>query len=236
MGKTLAALLMIALAGCSVTEKEAPTGASGSTTEGSSFEGSGFLSKETYAKLQPGTKDQVAFVYIDQSANWPQYSKVYIAPVTMGLGPNDNVSEQDQEMLSSYFYHALEKELSKNFTLVNQPGPGVMTLRVALTDVTTATPGLRTISVVIPQARLLNAAGDMATGSYAFVGSAQSEGEVLDPSGKVIAAGVDKRSGGMSIKNANVWEWGDAEKAMDYWAQKIATRLQELHSGAMPTT
>src|SRR5215471_12658645 len=192
MGKTLAAVLMITLAGCSVTEKEAPADASGSTTQGSSFEGSGFLSKETYAKLQPGTKDQVAFVYIDQSANWPQYSKVYIAPVTMGLGPNDNVSEQDQQMLSSYYYHALERDLAKHFTLVNQPWPGVMTLRVALTDVTTATPVLRTISVVLPTARVLNAVRKLATGSYAFVGSAQSEGEITDSmTHQVLAAAID---------------------------------------------
>jgi hypothetical protein len=234
MGKTLTALLMIALASCSVTQKETPATPelSGSTTGNS-----GFLSPETYAKLQTGTKDQIGLVYINHSAKWSQYNKVMIAAVTMGLGPNDNVSEQDQQMLASYYYHALEKDLSKDFTLVNQPGPGVMTVAVALTNATTATPALRTISVVIPQARILNAVGDMATGSYAFVGSAQSEGEITDSmTHEVLAAGVDKRSGGLSIKNADVWEWGDAENAMDFWAQRIATRLHELHTGAMPTT
>jgi len=54
--------------------------------------------------------------------------------------------------------------------------------------------------------------------------------------GQVLAAGVDKRSGGLSIKNADVWEWGDAKAAMDFWAQRIATRLQELRSGTAPTT
>jgi hypothetical protein len=232
MEKTLTALLMIALAGCSVTEKETPATPelSGSTTGGS-----GFLSPETYAKLQTGTKDQIGLVYINPNVNWAQYNKVMIASVTMGLGPNNNVSEQDQQMLASYYYHALAKDLSKDFTLVNQPGPGVMTVAVALTDATTATPVLRTISVVIPQARLLNAVDNMATGSYAFVGSAQSEGEITDSvTGQVLAAGVDKRSGGLSIKNADVWQWGDAKNAMDFWAQRTATRLHELRSGTTP--
>jgi Protein of unknown function (DUF3313) len=234
MTRAYAVLLVIALASCSVTEKETPTpqDVSGSTTGGSNF-----LSQATYAKLQTGTKDQIGLVYINPDAKWSQYSKVYIAPVTMGLGPNDNVSEQDQQTLSSYYYHALEKDLSKDFTLVHQPGPGVMTVRVALTDATTATPVLRTISVVIPQARILNAVGNLATGSYAFVGSAQSEGEITDSvTGQVLAAGVDKRSGGLSIKNADVWQWGDAENAMDFWAQRLATRLHELHTGAVPTS
>jgi hypothetical protein len=236
MGKALTALLMIAFAACSVTEKETPTqpelSVSGSTTANS-----GFLSPETYAKLQTGTKDQLGLVYINPNVNWAQYTKVMIAPVTLGLGPNDKVSEQDQQMLASYYYHALETNLSKNFTLVNQPGPGVLAVRVALTDATTATPVLRTISVIIPQARILNAIDNMATGSYAFVGTTQSEGEITDSvTGKVLAAAVDKRSGGLSIKNADVWEWGDAKAAMDFWAERTATRLQELRSGAMPTT
>jgi hypothetical protein len=234
MGKTLTALLMIALAGCAVTEKETPAAPelSGSTTGNS-----GFLSPATYAKLQTGTKDQLGLVYINPNVNWAQYTKVMIAPVTLGLGPNDKVSEQDQQMLASYYYHALETNLSKNFTLVNQPGRGVLAVRVALTDATTATPVLRTISVVIPQARILNAIDNMATGSYAFVGVTQSEGEITDSmTGQVLAAGVDKRSGGLSIKNADVWEWGDAKAAMDFWAERTATRLQELRSGTAPTT
>lgn len=234
MGKAFTALFLIALAGCAVTEKETPTpqNMSGSTTGGS-----GFLSSETYAKLQQGTKDQIGLVYINPDVNWRQYNKVMIAAVTMGLGPNDKVSEQDQQTLSSYYYHALERDLSKDFTLVNQPGPDVMIVRVALTNATTATPVLRTISVVIPQARVLNAVTNLATGSYAFVGSAQSEAEVTNAvTGQVLAAGVDKRSGGLSIKNADVWEWGDTENAMDFWAQRMATRLQELRSGTAPTT
>jgi hypothetical protein len=73
---------------------------------------------------------------------------------------------------------------------------------------------------------------NLATGSYAFVGSAQSEGEVVDSqTGERLAAAIDKRSGGLSIKNANVWQWGDAENAMDYWAQRTADRLSTFQSG-----
>lgn len=224
MKNVLAAALVIALGGCAVTEQESPdridVGA-----------GSGFL--KDYSQLQPGKKGQALLVYFNPSADWSRYNKILIEPVTVGLGPSHALSEQDQQMLSSYYYHALETSLSKNFTLATQPGPDVMTVRAALTDATTATPVLRTISVVIPQARLLSAVKNMATGSYAFVGSAQSEGEVLDSvTGARLAAAVDRRSGGTSVKNADVWQWGDAEKAMDYWAQRTDQRLVELAQGA----
>ena len=225
---TLAALFVIALSACSVTEQDKPN-------SGSTVPTSGFL--KDYSQLEPGAKDQALLVYFNPNARWSRYDKVMLEPVTVGLGPDQQLSEKDQQMLSSYYYHVLEQDLSKDFTLANKPGRGVMTLRVALTDATTATPVLRTISVIVPQARVLGAAKNLATGSYAFVGSAQSEGEVLDSvTGERLAAAVDRRSGGMSIKNAGVWQWGDAEKAMDYWAQRTAERLAELHQGQPVTS
>ena len=223
MRTVLATLFMVTMAACSVTKQDKPE-------SGSTVPTSGFL--KDYSQLQPGTKDQMLMVYFNPNADWRKYGKVMIEPVTVGIGPDKHLSEQDQDMLGSYYHNVLEQDLSKNFTVVQQPGPDVMTVRVALSDATTATPVLRTISVVIPQARILNAGKNMATGTYAFVGSAQSEGEILDSTTRErLAAAVDQRSGGLSIKNAGVWEWGDAEHAMDFWAQRLAERLTELHNG-----
>jgi hypothetical protein len=160
-----------------------------------------------------------------------------LEPVTVGIGPDKQLSEEDQQLLSSYYHNVLEQDLSKDFTIVQQPGPDVMRVRVALSDATTATPVLRTISVIVPQARVLGAVKNLATGTYAFVGSAQSEGEAVDSmTGERLAAAVDQRSGGLSVKNAGVWEWGDAEHAMDYWAQHWSQRLSELHKGQPVTS
>jgi uncharacterized protein DUF3313 len=220
MKRIIVALLMVGLAGCSVTEQSKPD----------TVVKTGFLAD--YSQLKPGAKDQALLVYINQNVNWKQYHSVLLESVQVWDSPDRQVSAQDEQTLSSYYYNALKQNLSKNFKMVAQPGPGVMTIRVALVDATTATPGLRTVSVVVPQARILSAVTNLGTGSYAFVGSAQSEGEILDSvTGERLAAAVDRRSGGMSIKNADAWEWGDAEKAMDYWAQRLDQRLVELRSG-----
>ncbi len=220
MKRIIVALLMAGLAGCAVTEQSKP----------STVVKTGFLGD--YSQLKPGTKDQALLVYINQNVNWKQYHSVLIEPVQVWDSPDSQVSAQNETMLSSYYYNALKQNLAKNFKIVSQPGAGVMTLRVALTNATTATPVLRTVSVVVPQARILNSVYNLADGSYAFVGSAQSEGEGLDSvTGERLGAFVDRRSGGLSVKNASVWEWGDAEKAMDYWAQRIDQRLVELRSG-----
>jgi hypothetical protein len=101
-----------------------------------------------------------------------------------------------------------------------------MKVSVALTDATTATPGLRSISVLVPQARALSAIKMLATGSYAFVGSAQGAFKANDSvSGQLLAAAVDERLGGTSVKNVDVFQWGDAENAIDYWAGLIDKRM-----------
>ena len=46
--------------------------------------------------------------------------------------------------------------------------------------------------------------------------------------GERLAASVGKREGGMALSSALQWKWGDAEAVMDYWADKLTTRLGEL--------
>jgi hypothetical protein len=143
------------------------------------------------------------------------------------------VSAADQQTLTEYFYNQLQTDIAKSFTLVSQPGPGVLTIRVALMDATTAVPGLRTVSVIVPQARVLNLAQSMATDSYAFVGSAEAEMKATDSvTGEFLAGAVDQRAGGMGMKAAASFQWGDAQNAMDYWAQRIPNRILELQGKA----
>lgn len=123
-------------------------------------------------------------------------------------------------------YGVLTQDVAKTFIIVDQPGPGVIKLSAALTDATSAVPVLRSVSVVVPQARALSLIKMAATGTYAFVGSAQGAINLNDSmSGQLLAAAVDKRVGGTAVTNVAVWQWGDAEHAMDYWGNLIDQRL-----------
>jgi hypothetical protein len=189
---------------------------------------SGFFGQDA-SLLQPGTGDQAAMVYVNSTAQWSQYNKILLQPVEFWDDPSTSVSASDQQMLGEYFYNKLKEDLSKDFTLVDQPGPGVFVLRVAIVNATTATPGLRTVSVIVPQARVLNGIQSLATGSYAFAGSAEAEMKASDgATNQFLAGAVDKRSGGMAISQAATWQWGDAKAAMDYWSAKITSRLLQL--------
>lgn len=216
------------ISGCSQTVESQPSVVKQAESGQPASAVSGFFGQD-YALLQPGQAGQAAMVYVNPNAQWSKYNKILLEPVEFWDSANSSVSPSDQHMLTAHFYNKLKEELQKNFTLVDQGGPGVLVVQVALVNASAATPGLRSVSVVIPQARILNGMQSLVTGSYAFVGSAEAEMKVTDSvSGQLLAAAIDKRAGGMALSSAAQWQWGDAQNAMNYWAQKVSSRLLEL--------
>src|SRR5271156_411755 len=193
--------LVLLVSGCSTTVESTPAAAK-DLESGAPLPPAvtGFLGADA-ARLALGPEGGAALAWINSNVQWASYSKIQLMPVEFWAAAESTVSASDQQILTGYFYNALQTNLAKSFTLVDQPGPGVMTLRVALMDATTATPGLRSISVIIPQARILNGAQSLATGSYAFVGSAEAEMKLTDSITDVLLAeAVDQRAGGMGIQ------------------------------------
>ena len=183
----------MALTGCSASTA-APVS---STTQ------SGFLGD--YSRLAPGTKekDQALLRYINPAAQWNQYTKVMIDPVTFWGDEKSKAKPDDQKALTTYFRGAMEKQFGQFFQVVDVAGPGVMRLQVALTDLESSTPGLRTITLVVPQARALNTVQSLATGKYVGAGAAQPEARLTDTvTGQILAEALDKRLGGGSASSA----------------------------------
>ena len=215
-------LCVLLLTACTTTQK-APV-----TQEGLAC---GFLGN-VCGKLTPGGKDQVDLRYVNPTAKWTQYNKIMIDPVTFWGGESTQVSGSDQQMLVNYFHQQLVAELGKKFELVDKPGPGVMKLDVAMLDAEAATPGLRSVSIIIPQAHMLSNLKYLATGTFPFVGAAQGAAKLTDSqTGQVLGAVVDREIGGGSIKAGFQWEWGDAENAITDWSKRLAEKLSSWTTG-----
>jgi hypothetical protein len=228
------------LAGCSQTVTPSPTifeRAQGETPAPPPR--SGFLGNN-YSLLTPpadGSDQQVMLRYTNANINWSSYNAIIIVPVTFWAADDSTVSAADQQILCDYFDKVLIKDLGKNFSIVDQPGPGVAKLSAALTNATWAVPILRTISLVSPQARVLSLIKMATTGTYPFVGSAQGAAKLTDSvSGQLLEAWADKRMGGASLKSVDVFWWGDAKNAMDYWANGLDQHLVTLGTQHTPST
>jgi hypothetical protein len=220
----LLGLCLLLLSACTTTEKVAIKQADVNCA---------FLAKDC-SLLTVGGKDQVGLRYVNPtpSAQWSQYNKILIDPVTFWGGDSTKMSAADQQMLVNYFSQQLKAKLGEKFEIVNQAGPGVMKLDVALTDAEAATPVLRSISMIVPQAHMLSNLKYLATGTMPFVGAAQAEAKLTDSvSGQILALAVDKRIGGGSFTTGFQWKWGDAENAVNHWAELLTERLTAWTSG-----
>jgi len=140
--------------------------------------------------------------------DWSQYRKVLISPVAFYGGAKSKVSAADQQELINFMYRSLVDAIGARFPLADAPGPGVVRLQVGLTDVEGATPGLRSVSMVVPQARALATLKYVATGTYPFVGSAEAEALLTDSvSGQTLAGVVDRRVGAVPWRRRRNGLW-----------------------------
>ena len=223
-GAVGALALAAALSACTTTQSVKPELTHGRCA---------YLAPDVCSKLRSGgSGQQVALRYIAPDIQWSQYTKVMVSPVTFWGGAKRKAPADDMQALCNYLYQALVQQIGTKFTIVDTPGPGVMKVQAALTDAEAAVPVLRTVSMVIPQARALATLKYLATDSYPFVGGAQGEFEVTDSkTGQVLGAALDRRIGGGSLETAAQWQWGDAQNVMDRWASLAATRLADLVAG-----
>jgi hypothetical protein len=190
---------------------------------------SGFLGPDVSAKLKHGGPEGPAWIYTNPEAKWASYDKILLDPVTFWMAPgseHQGISQAERQKLVDYFYQVIYNTMSKQVTMVNAPGPGVMRVQVALTKAEPSAVALDVISTVVPQAAVLSSLKDAVTGKPAFVGEAEVAAKVTDSmSGKLLAAWVAERIGGKRLDKAQLSSWGDVEQAMRFWAESAAYRL-----------
>ena len=192
----------------------------------------GFLG-DSCQDLQKGGEGQPGMRWINPKAQLTQYNKVIVNVVGFFGADATKVPPKDQEALTALFQKSLTDALATKYQVVDQAGPGVMRLQVALLDAEAATPGLRSITMVIPQARLLSTGAMAVTGKYPFAGGGEAAAKVTDSvTGQILAAAADRRVGGGSVETAAQWQWGDAENAIKAWSKLAADRLYAYTSGA----
>ena len=173
-------------------------------------EESGFL--VDYSQLTPGGEDRAALTYVDPDVDFKKYDSLMFDRVSVWLSPeaeNRDVDPAVFKKMSDYFLNALIGAVEDGYTVVDQPGPNVIRVRAAITDVEPSDPVAKAISV-----------------DNIGIGGAEAEMELLDwMSSERLAAAVDSRRGGKAASRA-VWE--DTKDAFDYWAERFRVRLDEL--------
>ena len=183
--------------------------------------------------LTPGTTGEAGLRYVNSKARLTQYNKMIVEVVGFFGSDLATVPPKQQEALTELFQRSLTEALAKRYQIVNEEGPGVMQIQVAILDAEAATPGARSISIAIPQLRVLTTGTSLAAGKYPFAGGAQAVAKFSDSvTGELLGAAVDRQGGGGALKTVAQWEWGDAANAVKAWSEQISNNVYAYTSGA----
>jgi hypothetical protein len=206
----------------------------------------GFLGD--YSKLQPVPDGDGAERYVDPKQNFKQYNKVMLDRIRVWY-KNDadykGIDPTELKALTDYFQNAIVKALEPTYPVVTKPGPDVLRVRVAITDLIPTKPEMSVVTLVVPYATVADVAAGSAGVSY--LGQTAIEAEFLDSrTNRVVAAYVDRQAGkkydidlsqgvgsavekGASSYSKAYSTWAYAEAAFDHWAGLLRKRLDAAH-------
>jgi hypothetical protein len=183
---------------------------------GGGLEETGFLSD--YSKLSKESSHVMKYMnetaldgyssFIVDKVNLHMHSK---SKVRKELKKGD-VTDQEVKDLTNYMHSAIVKAVKDaGKKVVYQPGPGVVRIRVALTDIEKSS-----IVSAVPQASLVGAG----------IGGASMEAEMVDSqTGEQIGAVVQSKDGSR-LPFTNLGEWTTVKKVIDKWAKTLQEKLE----------
>ena len=211
----------------------------------------GFLTD--YTRLQPMPGGGGMLCWRDAGVNWKQYDKVMIEPMRVTFAPGSDqkpVDPTDLKVLFDYFHGALVKALQPRTQVVTATGPGVLRVRIALTNLAPTNTMESLAGTAVPYGFVAEMGSGVATGrpagSTPYLGQTGLEVQFRDgASGNAVAECADTEIGRKYAADisksaplaAETWmngyfdsfsSWSYARDAFDKWAAVFAQRLDAL--------
>jgi hypothetical protein len=180
----------------------------------------GFLGE--YAKnLAPGPKDGVKMRWLKPEVDFGKYNKVMLDSVIFFFAKDSDYKGMDpQELkeLADTFNLQIVNALKDKYPIVAEPGPDVLRLRIAVTDIKSSKPVMSGVSSVLPIGLGISLIKKGATGSWSGSGATSAEAMILDSmTNDVIAVAQDDRSAAFTERFS---KWGSAEEAFKFWGSE----------------
>ena len=209
------------------------------------YQTKGFLSDYSHFPKEP--REDGAYLYENPDADLGKYNKLLVDRIKIWFKEDSEykgIDADELKMLTDYFYGAIEKAVGDAYPMVAEPGPDVLRLRIAVTDLVPNKPEASVTSLIVPFMWVGEAAAGAATrqvGATPFTGEATIELEAIDSvSGQQLAAYIDVEIGkkyawdegiskGVSSYMKAYSKWDYTKKAMDEWAQRMRGHLDMVH-------
>jgi hypothetical protein len=261
-GICLVAGALALLAGCQTYDAVLGSGTGVTATDSARLTRSGFLSD--YARLKPSPQAGGIECWRDPRLDAARFDKVMVSRIVVSLAPakgekggeQATIDPNDLKTLTDYFHDSLVKALKPQMRVVDKAGPGVVVIRIALTDLVPTTVTDSVAGTLIPYAFIAEAGSGVATGrpagSTPYMGETGMEMQFRDGgNGQIIAECRDTQIGrkyaadvdASAVGAAQTWAsgylnsfqaWSYAKNAFDKWSMLVARRFAELRGVTPP--
>jgi hypothetical protein len=241
----LSALLALPVAATAESKTAAPAAAANPELMFGDYEAKGFLSD--YSKISKTKNPDGSYEYKKTAVDYGKYDKLLVDRIKIFFKDDSDykgIDPDELKVLTDYFYEAINKAVGDAYPMVKEPGPDVLRMRVAVTDLVPNKPEASVATLVIPFAWVADAGSGVAkgeTGSTVFTGHATVEVEALDSeSSEQLVAFIETETGkkydwakgvskGVTGYMNAYSKWNYTKAAMDNWAHLLRVRLDAAH-------
>lgn len=223
--KVMALVMIIALASF-VTS--CATGGAPSKQSASSMKHTGFLG-DYYKNLKPGGEGQAKFVWIKPGVDFAKYKKVMVEYVIFAIADDaeyKGIHADEMKKIADDASLALITAIQGDYPVVSEPGPDVIRIRTAITDLKPSKPGLSAVSTVVPVGLGISLIKKGATDAWTGSGATSAEMMALDSmTNEVLACAQDHKAAEFSERFS---KWGSVDEAFTFWGELFTKRLNIL--------
>ncbi len=205
-------------------------------------------------RLKPVAGDDGAMLWIDPGIDLAKYDKFLIERIQVHMADDaayKAVDPTELKAMTDYLYNAITKALKPTYKVVSKPGPGVLSVRIAITNLVPTKPEYSVAALVIPYATVADIASGAASGrpagSTAYLGRTGIAGSLIESrTNRVVAEYADDEVGrkyvvdtSKGVTNAvttgvddylsSYSSWAYAKQAFDGWAADFRKWVDGAH-------
>ena len=221
MKKIMLVALMFSLCACAGT---------GTKTASKDFNPADHFLGADYAKLRENPDLKGGLGWRNPTFKPAAYSAMHVEPVVLWHGQDmakkSGLKMEELDLLATYFHDVLARVPDgKAMKLADRPGPGVISVKAAVTGVEASSPVSNALTSVVPVGILVSAGMQVATGQAVGVGKCAVEVRFVDSvSGEDIAMFAETKVG-KKYDSAGFTKTGQTEEAMNEWAALLKERI-----------
>jgi len=229
--KTAVRTLLVVAMGIALVTFTISCASTGSQAKGAAAapQTDGFLNGY-YKDLQPGPEGGAKMRWLKPGVDFGKYNKVMLDSVIFFFADQSEykgIDPQAMKELADACDQQVIDVLKGTYPLVAEPGPDVVRIRFAITDLEQSRPVLSAVTTVVPIGLGISIIKKGATGSWTGSGATGAELMAIDSmSGDVIAVAQDKKTAGFTERFS---KWGSAEDAFKFWGERLKLFLDQAH-------